>query len=304
MTRTDGRIQAIELKLSPNHTAESLEILSRRLTAFVGPIGSAAADDEPDVYFVDGQEVSGAEMWKAAQRSSTFSVPRPPVVARFVSADPVRGPQLGEMRHEALLHQLRADVLDLKQQSPTPVAPVPPARRRGGRQHRDVDALLGRVENKIVDEMRRQRATEADIRNALHDRLFSQHSAGLAQIIKEELRVTISERTIRRKDKSRKYKAWAVHRTPTAAPSIDTDVGPAYSHEGGETAARSAAGHSVAASKADAAYQSLLEGELSETKPGTRGCRTVKNTDERRLEKDADEILRAAGLNPSDFQAD
>jgi len=279
-------------------------MLSRRLGAFVGQIGSGSPCDEPDLYLFDGHTVSGAEMWKAARRSPTVSTPRPPVDARFVSADPAWGATLAEVRHEALLHQRRADVIDLKRNSPTPTpaAPVPPTRLRGGRRHKDVNALLGKVETKIITTMKRQRATEAEIQNSLCDNIYSQHSPALARLIKDELRVTTSERTIRRT--SRKYAAWARHRSPAAAPSVEIDLGPAYSRQDGEAAVRSATGETVAASRADSARASVLEGSLRETRRGGRACRAAKTAEERQLEKDGDDYFRAAGLNPADFQAD
>jgi hypothetical protein len=308
MTRTDGRTRAIELKLSPTHTARSLEMLSRRLGAFVGPIGSGSPCDEPDLYLIDGHTVSGDAMWKAAHRSPTVSTPRPPVDARFVSADPAWGARLAEVRHEALLHQLRADVIDLNRNSPTPAAPAAPARLRGGRRHKHVDALLGKVEEKIITTMKRQRAPEAEVQKALYDRLYSQHSPGLARIIKDELRITISERSIRRaidgEYVSRKYAAWARHRSPAAAPSVEIDLGPAYSRQDGEAAVRSATGETVAASIADSARASVLEGSLRETRRAGGACRAAKTAKEQHLEKAGDDYFRAVGLNPADFQAD
>jgi hypothetical protein len=141
----EGRIGAVEMKLSPTHTGRSLEILSRRLVAFPGTIGSGRPDDEPDAYLVDGQAVSGANMWKAARRSTTASVPRPPVVARFIAADPLGGPRLAEVRHEALLHRLRADVLELQRNSTVHGSSrtaetsrhVPAKKNRRGRRNRE-----------------------------------------------------------------------------------------------------------------------------------------------------------------------
>lgn len=302
MTRTAGRIGAIELKVSPTHTARSVQVLAHRLEAFVGPIGRGQPDDEPDCFLVDGHEVSGAEMWRAARLNPTVSVPRPPVVARFVCADPVWGPRLAELRQEAVLHQLQTDVSDLKRNLPSPAIAVPPRGRRGGRKHQDVDALLGRVEAKIIAAMKRQRATEVEIQNALCTKLYSHYSSDLAKIIKDELRVSISERTIRRT--SKKYAAWARHRTPTAAPSVDSDVGPAYSAEDDEPAAKSATGQTVAASRADTARQSLLEGELKEVRRGGRSCRVNKTAKERQHDQVVDAFFRDAGLNPADFRAD
>jgi len=191
-----------------------------------------------------------------------------------------------------------------------------PAKRKGSGKEKNVDVLLGKVEVKLAKRFRAKVMTEERVFEALVAQLYSQHSPALAAIIKEELRVTIDERSIRRRRgklgpfKSQKYADWQNYRTKAPPPSAAADVGPAFdnsaggdenSADGEDSSFKSAAGPTVRASRADQAEGDIADGGLSNRSRGSSGTRYRRGGSAHLGDKDTDAYLRSVGIDPAEY---
>ncbi len=245
-------------------------------------------------------------------------------MGKFLRLDPV-GKAIE--RHDNAIQELRSENLAIRRQQRS----ARPRRTNGGRGvKKDTDYLLYELVKSVVEDLKAEGYSKQEQEAQLIERVYALAADDLAKEISKRLGKkkggVISGRKIRRGETnwkklpngrrkkigvtyfSKLYEKWKVHRIGGGIESELTGCS-AEEAEGGEDTreANLAGGDTKGATKREAALDEVRSGKMTAHAGGTgvfrkRKAKTVIEEKEDQAERDADELLRSAGLAPTNVR--
>jgi hypothetical protein len=242
-------------------------------------------------------------------------------MGKFLRLDPV-GKAIGNC--EAAIQELRDETAAIRRQRPS--------RRKnkyGGRgEKKNPDYWLSQLEQAVIKELKVKGFQRKEVHTQLIDRVYSLAADDLARAIcdrfgNKKKQKIISGRTIRRGDTqwqrlpdgkrkktgvtyhSSRYEEWKIHRIRAGVESelVGGSCDDAAGCDGDNRAVSLLDGSNKAVTRRDATLVEVRDKKMTAHVGGRGALRLskAKNSDEEnvdRIERDADELLRSAGLNP------
>lgn len=246
-------------------------------------------------------------------------------MGKFLRLDPV-GKAIENC--ETAIQELRDETAAIKRQRPS--------RRknkyggRGGK--KNPDYWLSQLEQAVIKELKVEGFQRKEVQAQLIDRIYSLAADDLARAIcdrfgNKKKQKIISGRTIRRGDTqwqrlpdgkrkktgvtyhSSRYEEWKIHRIRAGVESelVDGSCDDAAGCDGDNRAVSLFDGSSKAVTRRDATLDDVRDKKMTAHVGGRGALRLskAKDSDEEnvdQIERDADELLRSAGLNPDNVQ--